>query len=263
MTPAGVLIPIQTKARRAATKEHGMRILKGPVLSAMKLGIWSYGVSVRRIVERGLPPTYYPSKEGSGIQEHEQVKCQVLPQDVLFNGVGLDVEKRDIQPHEAEERTECEKSVWRFSPSCGLKDTPLHRGLHAHFHTRQRDDQSREHDKGYHPRRPSKAYSRLKLPEDNWIDNATCSIISNDGSRHRTCSELPRLLPLAAMPCAKALFVEKYVGRMAMLGTKRQPLPRPTTKACASMTCQYVVHKLVIIIPKTTKKLPVDTRARR
>lgn len=48
----------------------------------------------------------------------------------------------------------------------------------------------------------------------------------------------PKLLPEAAIPVAKAFFVEKYVLTIATDGTKRHPHPTPTQTACASITCQ-------------------------
>ena len=73
-------------------------------------------------------------------------------------------------------------------------------------------------------------------------------------------THLPRLLPLAAIPFAKAFFVVKYCGKIATEGTNRQPLPRPTHIPWASMTAQYCVQRLVIMIPKTTRMEPVQTR---
>jgi len=75
--------------------------------------------------------------------------------------------------------------------------------------------------------------------------------------------EIPRLLPLAAIPVANAFLVEKYVATIATLGTKRHPNPMPIQSAWASMICQYFVQRLVIIVPNTTKKLPVKTKLRK
>ena len=41
ITPPVFLIPVQAKARRAEKKLQGMRIFKGPALSATRLGIFS------------------------------------------------------------------------------------------------------------------------------------------------------------------------------------------------------------------------------
>lgn len=74
---------------------------------------------------------------------------------------------------------------------------------------------------------------------------------------------IPKLLPAAAIPVAKAFLVLKYVLTMATLGTKRHPQPTPIQSACASMICQYELQMLVIIIPKTTRKDPVAISARK
>lgn len=66
----------------------------------------------------------------------------------------------------------------------------------------------------------------------------------------------PRLLPLTAIPKAKALLVEKYCDTMATLGKNSIPKPIPVVRPCERNTCQYLVHKLVINMPKTEKKAP-------
>ena len=45
---------------------------------------------------------------------------------------------------------------------------------------------------------------------------------------------IPMLLPDAVIPIAMETLVVKYVGRIATLGTKRHPAPRPTRKAWAN-----------------------------
>lgn len=75
----------------------------------------------------------------------------------------------------------------------------------------------------------------------------------------KTGKNIPILLPLAAIPVAKALRVVKYCGITAKLGSNRKPAPSPTVTACAIIKCQYCVHKLVIIIPSTAKKEPKAT----
>lgn len=58
------------------------------------------------------------------------------------------------------------------------------------------------------------------------------------------------------MPLARPFFFEKYVGVSAILGMKLRPQPRPTTRPWAKMNCQYSVHKLVIMVPKTMRNVP-------
>lgn len=73
----------------------------------------------------------------------------------------------------------------------------------------------------------------------------------------------PMLLPEAASPIANPIFVLKYVGRMATEGTNNMPPPSPITKPWASSACQNSVHRLSIMKPKTTPKLPMSKRRRR
>lgn len=73
-------------------------------------------------------------------------------------------------------------------------------------------------------------------------------------------SNVPKLLPEAAMPIAVASRVEKYVDMMATLGTNKVPTPMPMQNACANNACQKVVHKLSIIWPKTIRKEPVHIK---
>ena len=75
--------------------------------------------------------------------------------------------------------------------------------------------------------------------------------------------EIPRLLPAAARPVARALRFVKYCGNTATLGKSMQPEPTPTTRPCARTTCQYSLQILVIIIPKTDATVPTMTSPRR
>ena len=52
--------------------------------------------------------------------------------------------------------------------------------------------------------------------------------------------------PDAAMPMANPTFVEKYVDRMATLGTKRAPVPRPEhgISALVGMKAHALCHRL-------------------
>lgn len=72
-------------------------------------------------------------------------------------------------------------------------------------------------------------------------------------------NDIPRLTPEAAIPIANALFFAKYVGRTATPGMNIVPLPKPTTRPCARSTSQYREDILVMKVPKTTKKEPVQT----
>jgi hypothetical protein len=85
------------------------------------------------------------------------------------------------------------------------------------------------------------------------------------GTKKRTETQhnIPKLLPDAANPVANAFFLEKYVAMIATLGTNKQPQPTPTHTACASMTSQYLVQILVIIIPKTTRNEPANSKCRK
>jgi len=50
---------------------------------------------------------------------------------------------------------------------------------------------------------------------------------------------------------------------MATLGRKVQPVPSPTHNPWARNICQYCVAVLVIIMPKTVRKVPIMTSARK
>lgn len=69
--------------------------------------------------------------------------------------------------------------------------------------------------------------------------------------------------PLAARPLARAFRVEKYCGNMATDGTNIQPFPSPMQIACASMVCQYLWERLVIINPRGMRTAPVVMRYRK
>ena len=73
----------------------------------------------------------------------------------------------------------------------------------------------------------------------------------------------PNEAPATAMPTASPSLVVKYVGGTATHGTNRHPAPMPTTKPWHSSACQYVVHRLSIIRPKTMAPLPATTSVRR
>ena len=74
---------------------------------------------------------------------------------------------------------------------------------------------------------------------------------------------IPRLLPLVAIPVANDDFREKYVLTMATPGTNRQPAPSPTQTACASSTCQYLLLILNIMVPNTIRNEPVKIKGRK
>lgn len=69
-------------------------------------------------------------------------------------------------------------------------------------------------------------------------------------------------MPLVTIPCARALFFENDSPTKARLGTYRRPAPRPMQTPCARKTCQYVLHKLSMKMPKTTPKLPTKSIVR-
>jgi len=73
----------------------------------------------------------------------------------------------------------------------------------------------------------------------------------------------PKLEPDAAIPFARAFLVEKYCGRIATEGMKRQPLPMPMQKACASIVCQYSLAREVIINPRGIRTAPEVIRRRK
>jgi hypothetical protein len=73
----------------------------------------------------------------------------------------------------------------------------------------------------------------------------------------------PKLLPVAATPVAKPRFVEKYRGMTPTEGMKTQQAPRPTQNPCSSRKFQYCVPRLVIIVPNTTRKVPVAIKVRK
>ena len=73
----------------------------------------------------------------------------------------------------------------------------------------------------------------------------------------------PTLLPVAAIPIANDRRVEKYGGKTATHGTNKQAMPKPMHTPCASMNCQYLVQRLVIIMPKTVSDVPATKRLRR
>ena len=76
-------------------------------------------------------------------------------------------------------------------------------------------------------------------------------------------ANVPNELPTAAIPVATAILVVKYVLMIAMPGMNSIPIPPPMQNACASKTCQYLVHRLNIIWPRTTKKVPPQSSSRK
>lgn len=73
----------------------------------------------------------------------------------------------------------------------------------------------------------------------------------------------PTLPPVDPNPVAKLRFMVKYPAMTATDGTNRKPVPRPIQIPWERRTCQYVVEILVIMIPRTTKKEPVQARYRK
>lgn len=74
---------------------------------------------------------------------------------------------------------------------------------------------------------------------------------------------LPSELPEAAMPTTVAILVVKYVDKIATLGMNSAPDPIPMQNACAKRTCQYSWHRLSIIWPRTSRRVPLISSARK
>lgn len=65
------------------------------------------------------------------------------------------------------------------------------------------------------------------------------------------------------IPNAIALFLSNQIPTSARLGIYNSPAPNPIHIPWLRNTCQYVVLKLSIMIPKTTRKLPAMSMTRK
>lgn len=102
MTPAGLVMPAHAKESTPVTRVHGMSTFIGPILSAIKLG--NLALQIRRsLTTRPARTTHYSPEERSSVQQYREVNCQVLIYVCLFESIGLDVEKRNIEAHETKE----------------------------------------------------------------------------------------------------------------------------------------------------------------
>jgi hypothetical protein len=65
------------------------------------------------------------------------------------------------------------------------------------------------------------------------------------------------------IPSAIALFLSNQIPTSARLGIYNNPAPNPMQIPWLRNTCQYVVLKLSIMMPKTTRKLPATSMTRK
>jgi hypothetical protein len=63
--------------------------------------------------------------------------------------------------------------------------------------------------------------------------------------------------PVTAMPMARARRRRKYCERTDTAGRKMMPMPIPAPRPCASIVCQYVLHREIM------KKLSESARVTR
>ncbi len=70
------------------------------------------------------------------------------------------------------------------------------------------------------------------------------------------------MVPEVASPSAKVRWPEKEEVMRAMAGFDKIPLPSPRQSPWASRMCQYLVARLVIMIPTTVNKEPTSSSSR-
>ena len=129
------------------------------------------------------PTTYQSSKEGARVEEDEQIHGKRPRHDGPLGGVELDVEKGYVDAHVAEEHGHPENGIRRFFPSRQVHEPSPYGGFEPHPHAHHGNTESRQHDERHQTDRPTEADARLKLVEEDRIDDTT---LSDERSGNRT-----------------------------------------------------------------------------